>query len=111
MKFKFIRSAIGLPLFFIGVALPYATSGVYFFYFLGCFLALGGAYQLSKCVKHDAEGMGWMFLGLPIFFLSMQYNAYFFLADLGITGFTIAITRMMSSLIGGLMIMMSFGRE
>lgn len=108
INFTLIRLLIGFPSFLIGVGV--SSFGGWFFYVLGCVIALFGSYHISKCLKHNAEGLGWLLIGFPIFLFSMKPEAYNFLYFFEVKDMTVNLSRIISSFMGAICIFVSFNK-
>lgn len=108
MRFRLARTVVGLPLFVVGNVVSMITVGWLFWYLLGCMISLVGGYVISRMVNYSLNGIGFAFMGLPMFFLSMLPNAYSW------TGFetpTVFAIRLFMSFIGALMLFASVNEE
>jgi hypothetical protein len=111
-KFKLLRTITGIPLFILGMVLASITTGWLFWYLIGCVFALMGTYIVSRMVNYTLDGIGFAFVGLPVFFLSMLPEAYQFMGSFfGFESSTIFVIRLVACFIGGLMIFASIHED
>lgn len=110
-RLKILSLLIGFPVFTCGAMLPLVPFWPWFFYFAGCFVALVGAYIISRSMDYDLTGIAFAIIGAPWFFLSMPANSFRFLASFGADEALIVIVRFVSCLLAALFLLAVFGDD
>jgi hypothetical protein len=109
-KLNIIRIPIGLSMVFIGSTISYIQN--YFAYFIAFIICSIGGWVFSKNVnEYFRGGIGWLFLGLPLYLYSLTPDAYKWLTYFDIDNMGIFITRLTFVYIGVILFLMVFESE
>jgi hypothetical protein len=105
---KLIRLFISLPIIFSASVL--ATAGD-IWYFVGCFWGMMGGYIFTRAIKHGMEGIGFAFIGFPIYFFAMLPTTNSFLAAMTGDGLMAFMIRLMLCMFGLILAFIPFGNH